>query len=59
MHRDDINKDHTVQQDAQNFLRGEEASWRLIKSRMIPKLDVGKSVERQIKKSYRCWKKIF
>lgn len=57
--QDDINKDHTVQQDAQNFLRGEEASWRLIKSRMIPKLDVGKSVERQIKRAIDAGRKYF
>lgn len=57
--QDDINKDHTVQQDAQNFLRGEEASWRLIKSRLIPKLDVGKSVERQIKRAIDAGRKYF
>lgn len=57
--QDEINKDHTVQQDAQNFLRGEEASWRLIKSRMIPKLDVGKSVERQIKRAIDAGRKYF
>ena len=40
-------------------MRGEEASWRLIKSRMIPKLDVGKSVERQIKRAIDAGRKYF
>ena len=58
---DDINVDiqETVYDNARKFLRGEQASWQLIKSNLIPILDIGRSIQNKIEKYIETGRRFF